>query len=116
MLSQTIGSPETVKKYRYELDGFMKWNGLDEYGDLLKADEKSIQRNSEDYLILLRATKSPNYVPSIVAPVELFYVMNDINLNSKRLHKMFTTRTQVAGHGVCTRENLQTMLENVKKN
>ena len=52
-------------------------------------------------MILLRTTKSPNYVPSIVAPVELFYVMNDINLNSKRLHKMFPTRTQVGGYGVC---------------
>ena len=91
--------------------GFMKWNGLDGYDDLLKTDEKSIQRNLENYLIHLKDTKSPNYIPSIMAPVELFYVMNDIDLNSKRLHKMFPTKTKVGGYGAYTRENIQTMQE-----
>lgn len=61
----------------------MEWNKLTDYEDLLKADEKSIQRNLEDYLIYLKGKYSPNYIPSIIAPIELFYVMNDVNINSK---------------------------------
>ena len=112
---QAIGSPITQKKYKYELDRFMKWTGVTDYDDLLKADEKSIQRNLEDYLIYLKDICTPNYIPSRMAPVELFYVMNDVNLNNKRLHKMYPTRTKKGGYGAYTRENIQSMLLNTKE-
>ena len=112
---QAIGSTVTQKKYKYELDRFMKWTGVTEYSDLLKADEKSIQRNLEDYLIYLKDICTPNYIPSRMAPVELFYMMNDINLNNKRLHKMYPTRTKKGGYGAYSREDVQSMLLNTKK-
>ena len=115
MFQEAIGSPVTKKKYLYELNRFMKWNGLTNYDDLLKADEKSIQRNLEDYLIYLKGIKSPNYIPSMVSPIELFYVMNDVNLNSKRLHKMFPRRIKKGGYGSYTREMIAQMIEATNK-
>jgi len=112
---QALGSKVTHKNYKWQLDRFMAWNKLIDYDDLLKADEKSIQRNLEDYLIYLKDRFSPNYIPSIMAPVELFYVMNEKNLNTKRLHKMFPTRTKKGGYGSYTREDIQSMLENTNK-
>ncbi len=38
-------APTTQKNYKINLDKFLKWNKLTDYDDLLKADEKSIQRN-----------------------------------------------------------------------
>ncbi len=112
---QALGSKKTHKNYLFQLDKFMVWNKLTDYDDLLKADDKAIQRNLEDYLIYLKDRKSANYIPSIIAPIELFYVMNEVNLNSKRLHKLFPTRTKTGGYGSYTREHIQSMLDNTNK-
>ena len=73
---QALGSKKTHKNYLYHLDNFLAWNKLTDYDDLLKADDKAIQRNLEDYLIDLKGSKSANYIPSMIAPIELFYTMN----------------------------------------
>ena len=115
MFVEAIDSPITKKKYLYELNRFMKWNGLTNFDDLLKADEKSIQRNLEDYLIHLKGTQTPNTIPTMISPVELFYVMNDVNLNSKRLHKMFPRKIKKGGYGSYTREMITLMLNATTK-
>ena len=38
----------TAKNYKIKLDKFMEWCKLKDYDDLLKADEKSIQRISRE--------------------------------------------------------------------
>jgi integrase len=115
MFIQAIGSPETKKSYLYHLGRFLKWNELTDYDDLLKADEKAIQRNLEDYLIHLKDSYSANYIPTMITPIELFYVMNDVNLNSKRLHKMYPTKTKSGGYGAYTGEMISVMLETSNK-
>jgi integrase len=115
MFLQGISSPETKKSYLYHLNRFLKWNETSDYDDLLKADEKAIQRNLEDYLIYLKDKYSANYIPTMINPLELFYVMNDINLNSKRLRKMFPTKTKSGGYGAYTREMISVMLETSNK-
>ena len=112
---QALGSKITHENYKWQLDRFMAWNKITDYDDLLKADEKSIQRNLEDYLIHIKDRNSPNYIPSIMAPVELFYLMNEKNLNTKRLHKMFPTKTKRSGYGSYTREHIQSMIDNTNK-
>jgi len=107
--------PTTAKNYKIKLKKFLEWNKLTDYDDLVKADEKSIQRNLEDYLIYCKGKFTPNYIPSIIAPVELFYVMNDVNLNTKRLHKMYPNRTKRGGYGTYTREDISSMLSNTNK-
>lgn len=114
MFLQAIGK-ETRKVYLYQLDQFVKWSKVKDYDALLTQDEKSIQRNLEDYLIHLKEIHSPNYIPSIIAPVELFFTMNDVNINSKRLHKMFPTKNKKGGYGSYTRQDIQKMLENTNK-
>ena len=103
MFLEALGSPITCENYKYQLDRFMEWNKTKEYDDLLKADEKSIQRNLEDYLICLEDKYSPNHISSIMAHVELFYTMNEISLNIKRLHKIFPTKIKKGGYGAYKR-------------
>ena len=115
MFLQALGSNYTKEVYKYQLDRFLAWNKTKDYDDLLKGDEKAIQRNLEDYLIYLKDKFSPNYIPSILAPIELFYTMNEVNLNTKRLHKMFPTKIKKGGYGHYTKENIASMLENTAK-
>jgi len=115
MFLQGLRADSTKKIYRYQLDQFLAWNKTKDYDDLLKADDKAIHRNLEDYLIYLKDRYSANYIRSIIAPVELFYTMNGINLNTKRLHKMFPIKTKKGGYGNYTKEDIRTMLENTSK-
>ena len=79
LFHNALGSEKTYVNYKWQLDKFLAWNKLTDYDDLLKADDKSIQRLLEDYLMYLKESKSANYIPSIMAPVELFYTMNGKN-------------------------------------
>ena len=111
-----IKSEHTKEIYVYHLERFLTWNkDCKDYDDLLKADEKSIQRKLEDYVMYLKLNFSPNYIPTIFKPVELFYTMNKVNINSKLLHKMFPETIKKGGYGAYTREQIQTMLENTPK-
>jgi len=111
-----IKSEHTKEIYVYHLKRFLTWNkDCKDYDDLLKADEKAIQRKLEDYVMYLKLNFSPNYVPTIFKPVELFYTMNKVNINSKLLHKMFPETVKKGGYGAYTREMIQTMLENTLK-
>ncbi len=76
---------------------------------------KSHSKKLEDYLIHLKYTQSANYIPTMISPIELFYVLNDVNLNSKRLHKMFPTKTKSGGYGAYAREMITVLLERSNK-
>ena len=124
MFLQALGSPITRENYKYQLDRFVDWNKIKkgDYDELIltdsttgEIDSKAIQRNLEDYLIYLKDNRSPNYIPSIMAPVELFFVMNEVNLNTKRLHKMFPTKIKKGGYGSYSREHIQKMLLTTQK-
>ena len=118
LFTNAIRSEHTKKGYIYELDRFLKWNKIKtgNYQALLEADEKAIQRNLEDYLIYLKELgNSPNYIPKMFSPLELFYMMNEINLNTRRLHKMFPQKVKKSGYGSYSRNDIQLMLENTSK-
>ena len=73
IFEESIQSENTKITYLYLLEKFKHWTGVKSYDDLLKADEKSIQRKVEDYVIHLKTKVSPNSFSSQLAPVILFY-------------------------------------------
>ena len=111
IFKESIQSPNTKITYLYLLEKFKHWTGVKSYDDLLKADEKSIQRKVEDYVIHLKTKVSPNSFSSQLAPVILFYKLNDVNLNEVRLKKMYPEKVKRGGYGAYSKENIQTMLD-----
>ena len=65
LFHNALGSEKTYVNYKWQLDQFLAWNKLEHFEDLLKTDDKSIQRLLEDYLIYLKENNSANYIPSI---------------------------------------------------
>ena len=58
-------SEHTKEIYVYHLEKFLAWNkDCKDYDDLLKADEKAIQRKLEDYVMYLKLNFSSNYIPT----------------------------------------------------
>jgi len=114
IFEESIKSQETKKNYSFSLEKFRKWVKVESYDDLLQADEKSIQRLLEDYIIFLKGKISPNTLNTQLAPVFLFYQVNDININKIRLKKMFPARVKRSGYNAYSREDIKKMLSNTK--
>ena len=74
----SVKSEETKKKYLFMLDKFRKWTKIKDFESLLEADEKSVQRLLEDYVISLNGKISPNTFNTQLAPVFLYTLHTDI--------------------------------------
>ncbi len=65
----------------------------------------------EDYLFYLKKKVSPNSIPTIMAGIELFFLMNRKTVNSKLLHKMYPTRVKVSGDKAWTSNDVVKCLQ-----
>ncbi len=98
IFEESIKSDETKKAYFFALEKFRKFANVGNYNDLLKADEKSIQRLLEDFVISLKGKISPNTFNTQLSPVFLFYQVNDVNINKIRIKKMFPAKVKRSGY------------------
>jgi len=90
---------------------FLKLKDAD---DLLQLKDSFLQEVTEDYLFHLKNTVSPNSIPLYLAPLELFFAMNDKNLNWKKLKKMYPARVQRSGREAYSTEDVRNMLKQTK--
>lgn len=58
----------------------------------------------------LRDTLSPNSIPTMYYGVELFFSMNDVTINFKKLRRMFPAKVKRTGDKPYTTEDIQQML------
>jgi len=114
IFEESIKSAETKKAYFFALEKFRKWADLGNHDDLLEADEKSIQRLLEDYVISLKGKISPNTFNTRLAPIFLFYQVNDVNINKVRIKKMFPAKVKRSGYSAYSREHIQKMLNTAR--
>jgi len=110
MFEQAIKSEATKKAYKYHLANYKKWANIETFDGLLEAPQKDIQILLEDYVMYLKSTVSPNSIPIYFAPIELFYVMNDINLNFKKVRKLFPEKVKKGNAKGYTHDDVQGIL------
>jgi integrase len=106
-----IKTDETRKAYHYQLTRFMKWAGIKDHEGLLQAPPDHIQILLEDYLFYQKKRVSPNTIHGLFSGIELFYIMNDVSLNFKKLHKMFPSIIKKTGSDAWTTLDIKQMLE-----
>ena len=114
LFENAIKSEITRKGYRYQLDKFLEWSKIKDFDSLLEAPEKNIQELLEDYIMYLKKKVSPNTVPVYFAPIELFFTMNDVDTNYKKLRKLFPATEKSASGRAYTRQEIQKILRNAK--
>jgi len=114
IFEQAIKSDATKKAYKYQLNKFKKWAKIKSFDGLLQAPQKNIQILLEDYVMYLKKTISPNSIPIYFAPIELFYVMNDLNLNFKKIWKLFPEKVKKGNERGYTHEEVRIILNAAK--
>lgn len=111
-----VRSEATRKIYVYYFNTFLKW--AQKSMDLVTADgllqlkDEKLQEIVEDYLMHLRRRLSPNSLPAIIAALEIFFSMNDKNLNFKKIRRMVPAIVKKSGNAAWTTSDIQKMLQN----
>jgi len=114
IFEQGIKSESSRKSYLYQLTKFREWSKIKDTDGLLQAPQKDIQILLEDYVMYLKNRISPNSIPVYFAPIELFYVMNDINLNFKKIRKLFPDKVKKGNKRGYTRNEVEIILNSTK--
>jgi integrase len=115
LFEQSLQSEYTKRDYRLGLKYFRQFVGVENSEELLQGNQKAIQEKVEDYLIHLKSKISPNSIGTRLAPVYLFYEMNDVILNKTKIKKMMPRKLKVQGFNAYTRGDIATMLKNTRK-
>ena len=114
LFEQAIKSEFTKKSYKYQLEKFRLWSKIKNYDGILQAPQKNIQILVEDYVMYLKKKVSPNSIPIYFAPIELFFVMNDVNLNFKKIRKLFPDKVKRGNEKAYTTNQIRTILNHAK--
>ncbi len=114
LFEQALKSESTKTNYTYLLDRFKKWAQIKNYDGLLQAPQKNLQILLEDYVMYLKKKVSPNSIPAYFAPIELFYVMNEVNLNFKKIRKLFPEKVRKGNERGYTPNDVSKILKFVK--
>jgi len=107
-----IKTEATREAYLYQLKKFRQWTKIKDFDSLLQAPQKQIQELLEDYVMYLKKKVSPNSVPIYYAPIELFFVMNDVAINYKKLRKLFPKKVKKGNERGYTIEEISKIVKN----
>ena len=92
------------------LKQFKEFCNVKEFDDLLKFEPAKIHRLLEDWIMYLKEKVSPNSIPTMYYGVELFFDVNDIMINGKKLRRMFPATVKRSGGRPYTTEDIQQIL------
>jgi integrase/recombinase XerD len=114
VFEQAIKSEKTKHVYGYWLRKFREYMGVENYDELLLEDIKKLQIRLEEYLFELKKKQSRATIEASFYAIDLFYSMNDVNLNFKKIRKMFPPLEKRAGQEAYTTEDVEKILESAK--
>src|SRR3972149_2988917 len=89
VFEQAIKSEKTKHVYGYWLRKFREYMGAENYDELLLEDIKKLQIRLEEYLFELKKKHSRATMESSFYAIPLSHSINDVNLNLKKIRKMF---------------------------
>ena len=110
LLQNATKSENTYKNYLYNLNRFKKYFKIKDFDGLLEIDSKKINEMIEDWLMYLRNKLSPNSIPTMYYALELFFSMNDVTINFKKLRRMLPGKVKRSGANPWKTKDIQKML------
>ena len=111
LFEESIKSKYTLINYNSHLKQFTKFMGLESANSLVSIPPAQLQHKIEDYLITLKYTINPNSVPSKFQGIKHFCIMNEININWNKIHRMFPARQKIQNLRSYTTSEIGMMLD-----
>ena len=112
LFESAIKSEYTKSTYNYALNRFKNHFIIKDFDSLVSIEPKKIQEMIEDYILYLRQeNKSHALIKGVVCSLELFFSMNDITLNWKKLKKMYPEKQKPIGEKPYSTEQVNQILK-----
>ena len=111
VFENSIKSQETLKRYKYYLDIFIKFFHLKDYDSLAAMDSKQLQVMVEDYVMDLKKRVNPNSVPTYINPLQTFLDVNENEIKWKKIKRLFPAKIKTTGRKAYSREDIARMLD-----
>ncbi len=110
LFENAIKSTETLKRYKYYLDIFIKFYHLKNYDSLVSMDSQKLQIMIEDYVMDIKKRVNPNSVPTYINPLQTFLEVNENELKWKKIRRLFPAKIKASGRKAYTRDDIARML------
>jgi len=111
LLENCINSEETRKQYLYYLSRFISHYSLKDCDSILAVEQKKLVVMIEDYVIHLKKQISPNTLPTYLFALKSFLEINDVNLNWKRIKRLYPAKVKLSGRKAWSNDDIKKMLE-----
>ena len=109
-----IKAEATLKGYLYQLDKFLIFCKVIDYDSLAKIKPEKMQILVEDYLMICKKKYSFGSIDNIFSSIQLFFTMNDVLINFKKIRKMFPEREKRLGDKAYTTKDVKLLLDTTK--
>jgi len=89
----------------------MKFHHLKDFDGIVKLEKKEIQKLVETYVIHLKKQVSPNTLPSQANALKTFLEANDIDLNWRKIKRLYPAPIKRSGSSAYSTEDVKKMLD-----
>ena len=111
IFKESLKSKQSVRTYSYLLDRFRTHFSFTGYDEIVSTPKKKIQHYVEQYVIHLKETMNPNTVQTYVNPIKLFLEQNDIDLNWRKIKRLYPELKKHSGKSAYQTEDVRKMLD-----
>ena len=111
MFEESVKSPISRKKYIYLVKLFMKYHKIKNFDDVIKINKDELQSLVETYVIYLKKSISPNTVPAYLVPISTFLEVNYIDLNWKKIKRLYPQKIKRSGASAYQTEDVKLILD-----
>ena len=111
MFQESLRSPESVKMYTFLVKKFMKYHNIKDFDSIVKIEKAELQKMVETYVIYLKKNISPNTIPSQINTIKTFLEANDIDLNWRKIKRLFPAPVKRSGSSAYSTDDVRKMLD-----
>lgn len=111
MFEESIKSEKTLETYTWYVQYFVDYWKLKSFDSILKIQKDELQKMIVTYVIHTKKRVSPNSVPNSIKPIKLFLEVNDVELNWKKIARLYPAKVKLSGNSAWQTKDIQKMLE-----
>jgi len=111
MFEESINSAITRKKYIYLVTLFKDYYKIKDFDGIIKIGENELQKMVETYVIHIKKSINPNTMPTYINPIKTFLEVNDIDLNWRKIKRLYPAKVKRSGNSAYQTEDVKLMLE-----
>ena len=111
LFHESLQSEHSRSTYTYLVKLFREYHDIKSFDAILEIDHKEIQKLVETYVIHIKKSINPNTVPTYINPIKTFLEINDIDLDWRKIKRLYPNKIKRSGASAYQTTDVQKMLD-----